>query len=347
MQVQNKSENASKQKGKTQSKAKKKETFLSVEQAEKLQKMFQVAGFGVQKSKQMVHKIGCVVSKTAQDIVVRILENQDVCAMRDWKHRFKAEFGSSFKMSRDDFKEALGSNPYLFFSSPETLYNHVCELQNIFQRKGIDVDKSDIVTKSSLKNGVLARSPETIAIHTQELIDEIEKRGVDVKHANFIRNIFKGAAQILLENGSTIGEKMDTVVDLLQKGGYPIEQEQYVSAVSKSVTLLYRDAQVMCQHFAILYGLYENGLCRVSAEHKKELETPTAMIRKILNDPARMGLGEDNLASRWQLACQLKEKDAQPSYYQLLHLKREDVAPLLKGYKCPLDRAIDKMRQRD
>ena len=319
----------------------KKEWNLSNEQRAFLKEMIQYAGFTKVQTAKMLSTMCQSKDVLSQQIMNRWLEKRSLTALKKWTEDFALLFKDA-NLSQADLKKGLLGNANLFFSSPETLRVNAADLQKLLKSNGIDLPMCDLINKHVIKSGLLSRSSVTITANVSNLIKLLEKRGVKFNQIDFIMRVFRDRPSVLMETPSKIAHNLDETARLVYQSGIPLTCSAYARASTRHPGLLYQSPKTICQHFSMLFGLYSAGLCSVSDKAKQFQETPEKMVQKILNDPVRLSLSDDNLASRWLVACKMKEeKKDKPSYYQLLHLTVEEVKTTLGHYKCPLERALE------
>ena len=279
---------------------------LSPEQKADLTDMLKTAGFNKPEIDRMINRICKTKQDVSQQIMTRCLNARSKEAFVNWINEFSVLCHGT-GVSKEQVREALLVNPMLFFSSPKTLYSHAKDIQDRLKAEKIDVPMSVLLGKNVQKSGLLARSSTTVATHIIDLVKAIEKRAGQIDRSSFVQRVLRDRSQVLMQLPRTIGRNIDQTVRLICKNGIPLSRSDYVMATTKHTGLLYQSPETVCRHFSILYGLYANSLCTVH-DKEKSAGKPEEMVRKILKDPVRLSLGEDNLAQRWQLACKIKEE---------------------------------------
>jgi len=321
---------------------------LTSEQRTHLTEMLKTAGFVEPATiNKMIERIRTSKTDVGQAIMTRWLNNRSENGMKKWMDNLLFRLRHT-EMTREKLIDVLSKQPTLFFSKPETLYENGKTLQDNLKQKGIELSDKIIFNSQMFGTGILARSPDTIAKNIENLVKIFEKRGVNLNHDDFIERVLKERNQLLMQKDATLASNIDTLARVLAGAGYPITIPQYAKACSSQLSLIYRKPQTIAANFSRVYEFLENEHCRLACDPKKDIKTPETMVTKILADPAQIGLSEDNWKTRWLLACQMRESNGKiPSYTQIMGVKKPEVVRRLTGYRCPLMRALDNIKQRD
>ena len=325
-----------------------KKWILTEEQRTHLTEMIQAAGFvGADVIDNMIERIRTSKTDTAQSIMARWLDNRSENGMQKWMDDvlFRVRHTG---LTRKNLIDVLSKNPMPFFSKPETLCENGRKLKENLRKSGIVLSDKVIFNPKMFGTGILGRSPDTIARNIENLIRIFEQRGVNLDYDVFIERVLKQRNQLLMQRDTTLASNIDRLAGILANAGYPITIQRYAKACSSQISLIYRNPKTISSHFNQAYKFLENEHCLLACDPKKDIKTQNTMVEKILSDPSQLGMGEDTWGLRWLLACQMKEKKGMvPSYTQVVKVATRTLPRRLAGYRCPLQRAVDKMKQRD
>jgi len=296
---------------------------------------------------KMINRICTSKTKTSQGIMSRWMNNRTENGMKKWMDDFLFAFRSS-GMTREELIEVLSANPTMFFSKVETLHQHASKFQEKLKSEGIFLPDTVAFNKLMFQVGIFSRSSTTVARNIKNLKKVFERRGVVVDAEVFVKKALKTCPALFMQRPSTIASNIDETVKTLRRSGYPITSHQYAKVCYSQLRLSYRCPETICKNFERIYAFIEQEHCRLAVDARKDIKTPQNIVQKILADPAHLGCGEETLNNRWLLACQMEEEKGFPATYtQVTEVKSAQLQRRLTNYRCPFQRAVDALRQKD